>query len=461
MSSNLEPFSQREDWVHFTGIGGIAVGQVAIAFATAGYFVTGSDQEIFEPMKSMLAARPEIKVTNSYSYDNLLLNKYSGQEGDNQVLPGLVVAGGGLSLNNKELLFAAKRGLKVQNYAEVLEEKAVVAGKSIVVAGSFGKTTTTSLLIKIFEAAGKNASYMVGGLVADLEQGVKLRTTETEYSILEGDEYISSRSDMQSKFFHYHPDILVITGYAYDHTDVFTTPESYYDNFAKLVGQLPTNGLLVINGKYEQLRKLAESAACKVVSYEYSADGFDYNTKLLGDFNRENVLAAATTARELGIADESIRTAVASYQGVARRLQVVGKGEGWIVIDDFGATPAKAKAAIAAVQKEFPAANIIAIFEPNIGNRTQQALPEFAGVFTAANKLFLQQFAKVNQQGIISEQELAQYLHNQGLQPVVLQAEPIPQLLAARDLNKQNVFLFLSSHGVDKQTAELVAALQK
>lgn len=457
-------FRKQDNWIHFSGIAGVALAPLAVALAEQGYEVTGSDENIFEPMASFIGSHTEIKVRTGYHFSNLIKSTYSQDPNDGQIIPAEVIAGGGLSLQNRELLFANKHGVAIRNYAEVLEYRALVQGSSIVVAGSFGKTTTTALLIKIFAESGVPISYMVGALVAGLDNGVKLKDASSKYSILEGDEYISSRNDLQSKFFHYHPTYLLLTGYAYDHTDVFTTPEAYYDNFAKLVRQLPAEGLLVYNSKYPELGDLAELAACKAIPYEE----IELTNQLLGSFNKENISGAVTLAKALNLPAEKITKAVASFAGISRRLQIVAAGKDsqgreFKIVDDFGAAPAKAKSALSVLRAEFPEANIIAVFEPNLGNRTQEALPSFMNVFSGVNKLILPQFAKVKQTGILSELDLGAALEAQGQTSEALKDNQFlsERIESAFLVGKLNLVVFLSSHGVSNFISDLRQRLEE
>lgn len=454
------------NWIHFTGIGGISVGQLAIAYAKMGYRVTGSDIGIYEPMKSMLEQVSSIIVTSDYNYQNLILSTYTGSETDTQTIPFQIVAGGGLPRNNKELLFAAKRDIPVYNFAQILEQECVVPGKSIVVAGSYGKTTVTSLLISIFREANIDISYMVGAIVNGIEDGISLRSANSVYSVIEGDEYISSRDDLQSKFFRYLPTYLVLTGYAYDHTDVFLTPQDYYNNFAKLIDTLPADGLIVYNDTVEEIRDLVAKAKCKTIPYSYDSSNFKYQPQLIGDFNKLNIVGAAAMARELGVAEEFISAAVAKFTGVKRRLErkytgqtqkkIFGGGKEIVIIDDFGATPAKSKAAIDTIKAEFPDYRLVTIFEPNIGSRTRQALAEFRTSFENADLVIFPQFANVKQEGILNSEEFAQGLHIEQNKLRLAHDAGLKEVILSEIGDEKTIIAFLSSHGVDEIITGLI-----
>jgi UDP-N-acetylmuramate: L-alanyl-gamma-D-glutamyl-meso-diaminopimelate ligase len=456
-------WSKKNNWIHFTGVAGIVTGQLAAAYERKGYIVTGSDQGIYEPMKSFLATKTGIKIKNNYSYKNLLWQTYSREESEEYIIPSKVIAAGGLSRKNKELVFARKHSIPIYNFAEILAEELIVENYSIVVAGSFGKTTTTAMLVNILLEAGKEISYMFGGIVENIEYSLKLKNEATEMSVIEGDEYISSRTDTKSKFFHYKPKYLLLTGYAYDHTDVFTTTNDYYLNFEKLIEKLPEDGKLVINGKYEQLVKLAEKAACQVIVYDKEGQKNLPSLNVIGDFNRENALAAATMAKALSISDDKISSALASFPGVHRRLQIkkAASREAHLspvlVIDDFGSTPGKAKAAIDAVRDDYPQSNLIVAFEPNIGARTVSALSEFEHVFSKSDSLVLLPFTEIKQKGIVSQERFAQYLEGKVEKLILVDdTREFEDAVSDQLEDRENIILFLSSHDIDKYLQVLV-----
>jgi UDP-N-acetylmuramate: L-alanyl-gamma-D-glutamyl-meso-diaminopimelate ligase len=434
-------------WIHFIGIGGISMGQIAMALAENGHQISGSDEAVYEPMKSLLANAKNINFKEGYSYENLLAETY--RFSSEKKFPDLVVAQSGLNLKNKELLFAQKQGIEVVNYPQLLA-KFLIRPESIVVAGSYGKTTTTTLLVKIFNDQQVPINYMFGGVAVDGTKAVNL-TDEAKYSIIEGDEYISARWDMKSKFFYYSPKYLVLTGYAYDHTDVFLTPEDYRQNFQKFIEMVPADGLIIYNADANGLKELVVSAKARVIEYSEAelAEIKTLNVKVLGDYNLLNMLAAKKLAVELKLNEEKINGSLADFQGLKRRLEIVHTGTNLMVIDDFGATPAKAKAAISAIKAKYPEAKLTVVFEPNIGSRTEAALPEFAEVFQAADQLVLPEFSEIRQSGIVSEIDFLNYL--QGKVNVKAASTDSAFDLVKQGLvaDQQNIVLLLSSHSVD------------
>ncbi len=458
-------FKKDYNWVHFIGIAGVATAQLAVAMLGKGYVVSGSDENIYEPMKSYLERYKGLKVNNGYNYRNLI-------EGDS--IPSLVIAVGGLSRKNKEILFARKYEIEVKSYPEVLQNELIVPDNSIVIAGSFGKTTTTAALIDIFKEAGKNISYMVGGQVVGWDTGLSLKTPATEFSIIEGDEYMASRDDTKSKFFYYNPKYLVITGYTHDHTDLFATEEAYFANFIKLVKTLPKDGILVLNAKFPRLVELSKYSRARVVFYKYDKDTHLPKNNLFGEFNYENLLAAITIATQLGIGNNSINSALKNFKGIKRRLEQVSVIESndkkILVIDDFGASAGKAGSAISAMREKYPKHKIVAVFEPNLGSRTIEAIPQYKKSFAECDFLLLPQFTEIKQQGLLTSEEFARnILENNYIdkQKIVLVANnknfagDVKGIINNTVELNNWIVLFLSSHSVDKYLKDLHDVFKK
>lgn len=457
---------QKQNWVHFIGIGGITTGQLAAAFADQGWTVTGSDNGIYEPMKSFLEQRPELQVNPEYDYGHLIWQHYTSDSADSELIPERVIALGGLSRKNREILFAKKRGIKVENYAEVLQADLVVAGSSLVVAGSFGKSTTTAMLRDILlKSRDPNLAYMVGAITADETSAITLRTAQSRYSLIEGDEYLADRESMRSKFHYYSPDYLLLTGYAHDHTDMFPTEAQYRDNFQQLICNMPKTGAIVFNADATELTELVKPAPCKIVPYSSGDTEWRFNLKILGKYNYTNAIGAATMAKQLGISNGKIETTLNEFAGLARRLELKGKktlyGKTLTIIDDFGATAAKASASIRALKEEFQQSKLLVFFEPNIGSRTRQALVEFRTTFAAVDTLYLPEFSEVNQQGIISSTEFRNYLESQSkiaaIMPLITPDDLVNQVDSELENSDRDVVIaFLSSSGVDRWISALL-----
>src|SRR5260370_3445420 len=220
--------------VHFVGICGTAMASAAVAMQEKGVRVTGSDQNVYPPMSTFLADR-KIEVMSGYAESNLVHR------------PDLVVIGNAISRGNPEAEFVLEKKLRYCSLPELLKEYFIRGKRSLVVAGTHGKTTTTSLLTWIFEHNGYNPSYLIGGIPTNLGQGA--RFTDSEWFIIEGDEYDTAFFDKRSKFVHYLPEVALINNLEFDHADIFADLEAVKTSFKHLIRLVPRNGLLLANGE--------------------------------------------------------------------------------------------------------------------------------------------------------------------------------------------------------------------
>ena len=456
---------QKTKWVHLIGVVGVTMAPVAAEFKRLGWFVTGSDKGFFPPMSTYLIDK-NITVEVGFREEHLTKKYYKGKLGGRFIenvgeKPDLIVLGNAIASKNPELLFAQKNKLVIRSFPEILEEYEILKGKSVVVVGTFAKTTTTGLLVHIFQTAKKDISYMIGALTNEIEDGVRFKDANTQWSITEGDEYVSSIFDQRSKFFHYHPDYLVLTSAQLDHTDVYPTEEDYINNFKKLVESVPQNGLIVASKNGKNVDKVIENAKAKVIFYEYDEQSFEFEEKLVGRHNRENIVAAATLARNLDIPSEAIKKAVSTFTGVKRRLEVKLNVNDTVVIDDFGSTPAKAPSSIEAVKTEFKGYKIYVIFEPNAGSRTEEAVPLYENVFMNANEVIIPRLST------IKAREGEKRLGGKELMEVIKKTHkkalyfPDDEALLeyVSKLKGKKVILFMGSHGFRGMIEKTVSLL--
>jgi UDP-N-acetylmuramate: L-alanyl-gamma-D-glutamyl-meso-diaminopimelate ligase len=471
-------------WVHIIGIAGTATSAVAVMFKDMGWKVTGSDKGFFPPVSTYLEQNG-IKIMPGFKAERL---------SDGEIHPSLVIVQG-TKATNPEIAEAQKLQLTLKTYPEVLQEY-VLATDSIVVAGTYGKTTITAALVWIFQQANIEVSYLVGGICVDLARSAVAKTSDTKYSVVEGDEYIISAEDRRSKFFLYHPKILVVNALYWEHADVFKTEAEYLANFAGLIAQLPADGLLIANANNKNVVILAGKAPCRVVYYsvekgkaETEPDWFlnatttpmatmirppklnkpaeiiPYQKEVIGDFNEENLLAAAVTSCELGVRKERIQEAIGSFHGVKRRLEVVYAKANVMVIDDFGSSPPKAKGTLAALRKDYPAAEITAVFEPNTGNRVREALPLYDNAFKDADEVVLGKFTKLPNGGFSrpDEQVISARIKTAGTKSGFIPDDIVllDYLREKIGLNpeKLNIICFMGSHSFRGMITELSKSL--
>jgi UDP-N-acetylmuramate: L-alanyl-gamma-D-glutamyl-meso-diaminopimelate ligase len=240
--------------VHFIGICGTAMASVAAAMKERGFIVTGSDQNVYPPMSTFLAER-QIPVISGYDERNLANN------------PDLVVVGNAISRGNPEAETVRERKMRYCSWPELLKEFFIRGKNSLVVTGTHGKTTTTSLLTWVFEQCGRNPSFLIGGIPNNLSQGA--RFTDSDWFIIEGDEYDTAFFDKRSKFVHYLPDLVIMNNLEFDHADIFENVAAIQLSFKRLINIVPRNGLVLANGDDPLIAPLLEVKHCPIKSFGF------------------------------------------------------------------------------------------------------------------------------------------------------------------------------------------------
>lgn len=454
-------------WVHIIGIAGVATGQIAVEFKNNDYLVSGSDKGVFPPMSDHLINNG-VNIELGYKKEHLDLEYYQKKYGGewnmhNKKLPDLIVAQGTKGTKNDEYVYALDNKLEIKSYPEILSEFVVVPNKSIVISGTYGKTTTTAMLAWIFTNAGIEVSYMFGGLSNDLSNGVKFKNSKTQFSIIEGDEYYVSPENPISKFYLYNPTFLLLTSAQWDHADIFKTKEDYINNFIKLVKSIPRTGCLIYSTHDENVIEISKLAQCDKIPFAQgniketeSLTFIDKDLKVLGEFNKTNALAAVSLSSYLNLDFVSIKNAIKSFTGIKRRLEIKHERNNLIVIDDFGASPSKAKSAIWSVKNKFPDKYIIGIFEPNLGSRTTQGIDEYKGVFDLLDKLYLPRFTYVPGD-YIDNNTLAEFINKDCLNAIpIAKDEDLMKNILLEVKNKDSVVMFMGSHGFRGMIDEIV-----
>ena len=337
-------FSSEIKSVHFTGIGGTAMATAAAAMLDRGFTVTGSDQNVYEPMASFLP-RKKIAVMNGYDERNLAHK------------PDLVVIGNAISRGNPEAEYVLDHKLRYCSLAALLAEFFIRGKRSIVVSGTHGKTTTTSLLTWVFEHNGLNPSYLIGGIPNNFSQGA--RFTDSEWFIIEGDEYDTAFFDKRSKFIHYQPEVAIINNLEFDHADIFDNLDAVKKTFSHFIRLVPRNGLLLGNGDDANLAPLLNVTHCPVKQFglggdnavqafnlrfgptatEFEIPSFKFHLNLVGELNVRNALAVIGAAKHCGLSNKQIQSRVRHIQGHQAAHGSKGIAGGVTVIDDFGHHP--------------------------------------------------------------------------------------------------------------------------
>lgn len=373
--------------LYFMGICGTAMGSVAAAFRDAGYKVTGSDAQVYDPMKSFLESRG-IEILNGYKAENL------PEDAD------LYVIGNAQSRGNPEVEEVLKRKAHFISLPELLREQILRGKRNFVVSGTHGKTTTSSILAWIFESAGRNPNFVIGGLPGNLKQGA--RFTDSDITVLEGDEYDSAFFDKRSKFIHYLPEVAIVNNIEFDHADIYDSLEAIKKSFGHMLRLVPENGLVVINGDdkncedvfaaeghsprkrvgfCEECEARIEDVDYQPDSTEFTIEGERYRIPMNGEFNVRNAAMAVTAARFGGVEPDAIRVALDTFSGIKRRQEVRGVTDRNItVIDDFGHHPTAIREAVTGLRRKYNGSRLWAVFEPRSNttrrNVFQEALPE-------------------------------------------------------------------------------------
>jgi len=375
--------------IHLSGICGTAMASLAGLLQLHGHRITGSDKAAYPPMSELLHELG-IPVLEPYAETNL------------DPRPELVVIGNALSRGNPEVERVLDERIPFTSMAALLREEFLVGRESLVVAGTHGKTTTTSMLAWIYQvAARKNPalepSFLIGGVAENFGSSFQLRPTRT--FIVEGDEYDTAFFDKGPKFLHYFPDALILTHVEFDHADIYTDLEAVKTAFKRLVNLVPRRGLIVAFDGSANVTECVNRALCRVERYGFSEtsewliqklryeDGLtrwevwhggalwaELEMRLAGEHNALNATAAAALAAGQGISKEAIRIALASFKNVKRRLEIRAKIGGVTIIEDFAHHPTAIRETLRALRSVYPQARLWAILEPRSNTLRRKVL---------------------------------------------------------------------------------------
>ena len=363
---------------HLIGICGTAMASLAGMLQARGHQVTGSDENVYPPMCTML--------------DSLGIQIMPGYEGEHLTpAPDFVVMGNAIPRGNPEVEEALNRRLLYRSLPEVIKEEFIRGRRSLVVAGTHGKTTTTSLAAWVIDRAGLNPSFLVGGVVQNF--GASFRVTESDYFIIEGDEYDTAYFDKGPKFMHYLPELAIINNIEFDHADIYEDLDAVKLAFRRLMNLVPGNGKLIAGWDSQPVRDVVASFGSKLFSQletfgtaddaRWQARDIDYvdgltrftvfrdgakwaefRTPLIGEFNVRNCLAVIVAAEAWGVERKTIAEALATFRSVRRRCEVRGDVKGITIIDDFAHHPTAVRETLAALRLKYKDQRIIAVFEP-------------------------------------------------------------------------------------------------
>ena len=363
---------------HLIGICGTAMASLAGMLQARGHKVTGSDQNVYPPMSTQLEALG-IEILNGY------------RAGNADVFADVTVVGNAISRGNPELEEVLNRKLLYRSQAEIVQEEFIRGRRSLVVAGTHGKTTTTSIAAWVCEVGGLDPSFLVGGIVQNF--GASFRVTDGDYFVIEGDEYDTAYFDKKPKFMHYLPEIAIVNNIEFDHADIYDDLDDIKWEFSRLMNLVPGNGRLIAGVDSPVVREvldemdgklfttvetfgLSEDARWQARYIDFSGDTTrftvfreghmwgEFETHLIGEFNVRNCLAVIIAADAWGISKEKIQEAFDTFKSVKRRVEVRGVVRGVTVIDDFAHHPTAVEETLKALRMKYDGQRLIAVFEP-------------------------------------------------------------------------------------------------
>jgi UDP-N-acetylmuramate: L-alanyl-gamma-D-glutamyl-meso-diaminopimelate ligase len=371
---------------HFIAIGGAAMHNLALALHNKGYQVTGSDDAIFEPSKSRLEKKGLLPVEMGWFPEKITSDI------------GAIILGMHAKADNPELLKAEELGLKIYSYPEFLYEQSKNKTR-VVIGGSHGKTTITSMILHVMHYHNIEVDYMVGAQLEGFDTMVHLTETN-DFIVLEGDEYLSSPIDRRPKFHLYQPNIALLSGIAWDHINVFPTFENYVEQFEIFVNQITKGGILVYNEEDETVKKVAEETINTIRRLPYATPNYSVEdgTTLLetpegpmpievfGAHNLNNLAGAKWICQNMGVDEADFYEAIASFKGASKRLEKIAEGKGKVAYKDFAHSPSKVSATTKAVKNQYPDRKLIACLELHTySSLNAEFLKEYQNALDAAD----------------------------------------------------------------------------
>jgi len=363
---------------HLIGICGTAMASLAGMLQARGHKVTGSDQNVYPPMSTQMESLG-IETLNGYKVENANIGA------------DCIVVGNAISRGNAELEEVLNRKFVYRSQAEIVKEEFIRGKRSLVIGGTHGKTTTTSIAAWVTEVGGLNSGFLVGGIVQNF--GASFRVTDSDYFVIEGDEYDTAYFDKKPKFMHYLPEIAIVGNIEFDHADIYRDIHEVKFAFSRLMNLVPSNGRLIagidspiVRQVLDEMRGkiftnietfgLSDDARWQARNLDFSGEltrftvfkggqsWGEFETNLIGEFNVRNCLSVIIAADAWGISQEKIREAFRTFKSVKRRVEVRGVEKGVTVIDDFAHHPTAVEETLKALKTKYKDSRLIAVFEP-------------------------------------------------------------------------------------------------
>ncbi len=434
---------------HFIAIGGAAMHNLALALHNKGYQVTGSDDAIFEPSKSRLEKKGLLPTEFGWFPEKITSDIEA------------IILGMHAKADNPELLKAQELGLKIYSYPEFLYEQSKNKTR-VVIGGSHGKTTITSMILHVMHYHNIEVDYMVGAQLEGFDTMVHL-THENDFIVLEGDEYLSSPIDRRPKFHLYQPNIALLSGIAWDHINVFPTFENYVEQFEIFVNQITKGGILVYNEEDAVVKKVAEETTNTIRRLPYATPSYSVEDgitlldtpegsmpiEVFGAHNLNNLAGAKWICQNMGVDEADFYEAIVSFKGASKRLEKIAEGKGKVVYKDFAHSPSKVSATTKAVKAQYPNRKLVACLELHTySSLNAEFLKEYQGALDAADVavvFYSPDAVKIKQLSAVSYDQIAQSFKRDDLIIYTNPAE-FKDFLFNYDLNNSALLLMSSGN---------------
>jgi UDP-N-acetylmuramate: L-alanyl-gamma-D-glutamyl-meso-diaminopimelate ligase len=460
--------------IHLIGVAGTAMATLAAMLKHKGHDVSGSDEHVYPPMSDFLAAE-RINVLEGYRPEHIA------------AAIDLVVVGNAISRGNPELETVLDAGIRYASLPETIRDQFLWDAQSIVIAGTHGKTTTTSLTGWLLTAAGADPTVLIGGIARNFgADGASYRIGKGRAFVIEGDEYDSAYFDKTAKFLKYLPGIAVINNIEFDHADIYADLDEVRLAFKRLVNLVPRHGLTLFGVDSPDAAALVAGARSRVQTFGLSADAEwravdvrisdrtrfrvsrggqdlgEFNMPLLGDHNVRNALVAIAVGVDLGLDLERLREGLAAFKGVKRRLEVVGDARGVTVYDDFAHHPTAVEEPLKAVRRASPGKRIWAIFEPRSASSCRRIFQDdFARAFAGADEVVI---ASVFRSSLPPEERLSESQLVDDLTARQVHARHLPDVTAivqavAAEARAGDLIVVMSNGGFGGIHGKLLAAI--
>ena len=434
--------------IHFIAIGGSAMHNLALALEHKGYVITGSDDVIFEPSKSRLAAKGLLPEEFGWFPDKITSDLDA------------IVLGMHAKADNPELLKAQELGITIYSYPEFLYEQSKNKTR-VVIGGSHGKTTITSMILHVLNFHDIEVDYMVGAQLDGFDRMVHL-TEDNDFIVLEGDEYLSSPIDRRPKFHLYQPNIALLSGIAWDHINVFPTFENYVEQFKIFVDSIVNGGSITYNIEDETVKEIVEASenAIRKLPYttpEYSVEDGEtlletnegpMPIEVFGKHNLSNLAGAKWICQNMGVDEEDFYEAIATFKGASKRLEKIAEGNSSIAYKDFAHSPSKVAATTKAVKEQYPNRKLIACLELHTySSFNPEFLKEYKGALDAADEaviFFLPESVAIKKLEAVTPEQISEAFQRKDLK-IFTDAKSFHEFIENKEY--KNATLLLMSSG--------------